>query len=485
MDTNLNGCGNNVFVQNNFQNIPVQNVVVEHIEHKKVFRIAAWISYLVGFFYLKHVLVATLNEGFINHTKYSEFWGYLVFGILFVIGTEVFSHFVGLDYKTLKETKKSVVEPIVFIACIVLQSVGLFVWGFHEDWEFYQFMIWHFMIVYYVMARTGCLAAGRSGILFLLDCFQATVTTPCMNAFFRTYTILRKGCMFERKSVKDKAVKAAKKSISSKTIVTVLVSVCIAFFVCGYAALELAGSSSTFNNLGSAIFGGIDNFFEAIFNFFDEIIYKFEENLGIFICSIPVSCWLFALVGGCLRKKKPFCTERDFDNFTKEFHVLPSYSAYIVIGSVCVLYAVFCGTAVYDFIFRKGLFAGTAHEASVRSVESFWNLIRVVMMNFAIVAASCVFSVRALWDEKKTRILGTLLIAFALIFAVLAAWNLGVVYIAAFGITPRRILSSLVIFNVIAWCILMLIRFYKKIPAAQIGIILGAISFSVVVCFNF
>ena len=76
-------------------------------------------------------------------------------------------------------------------------------------------------------------------------------------------------------------------------------------------------------------------------------------------------------------------------------------------------------------------------------------------------------------------------VSFALIFAVLAACNLCGVYIALFGITPKRILSSLVVFNAIAWCILMLIRFYKKIPAAQIGILLGAISFSVVVCFKF
>ena len=480
MDSNLNTYVNNV----NMQNAQVQVRPVEVIEHKKVYRIAAWISYLIGFFYLKHVIISTFK--FEADSKPYMLWTYFVFGVVFVIATEIFSHFAGMEYKKLKEAKKSVVEPIVFIACIALQSVAIMIWGFHKEWEVYQFLLWHFMIIYYVLARTGCLAAGRSGLLFFLDGIQGTVTVPWSYIFFRTETILRKGCMFEPKPAKVKGAVKERKKLSLTTIVTVGISVCIALIVCGYAVVQLAASSDTFSNLGSAVVEVIDNFFESLFKVFDEdFFYEVESNIGTFLFSIPISCWLFGLVGGCIRKKKPMCSDKEFEDCTKDLHLLPSYSAYIVIGSVCVVYALFCGTAVYDFIFHKGFFAATAHEASVRSVESFWSLIRVVVMNFTVVAASCLFSKKALWEEKGTRILGTVLVAFALIFAILAACNLCGVYISLFGITPKRILSSLVVFNAIAWCILMLIRFYKKIPAAQIGILIGAISFSVVVCFKF
>jgi hypothetical protein len=103
----------------------------------------------------------------------------------------------------------------------------------------------------------------------------------------------------------------------------------------------------------------------------------------------------------------------------------------------------------------------------------------------AIMFASCFFSKEALWVERGTRILATVLFVFALCFALLAAWNLVGVYIAVYGITPRRILSSWVVVNVIAWCILILIRLYKKIPAAQIGILFAAVTFSLTVCGNF
>ena len=103
----------------------------------------------------------------------------------------------------------------------------------------------------------------------------------------------------------------------------------------------------------------------------------------------------------------------------------------------------------------------------------------------AVMFASCFFSKKALWTEKGTRILSTVLFVFALAFALLAAWNLVGVYIAVYGITPRRILSSWVVVNIITWCVLILVRLYKKIPAAQIGVMFAAVSFSFVVCGNF
>ena len=106
-------------------------------------------------------------------------------------------------------------------------------------------------------------------------------------------------------------------------------------------------------------------------------------------------------------------------------------------------------------------------------------------MNFAVIAGSCIFSKKALWEEKGTRILATILFIFAFGFALMAAFNLMGVYVGYYGWTPRRILSSWVVMNVIAWCILLIIRFYKKIPAAQIGIILAAVSFSVIDMFKF
>ena len=444
---------------------------MEKVQNKAVYKWAAVISYIVGFIYIKYGIE---NTGFI---KDFPFLGRFIFAVVFVVCTEFFANKVGVTYSELKQRRNSWIEPIIYAACIFLQSIAYVAYGNHEDWGVYQFLMWHGTFVYYVLARTGTLAAGRSGILFLVDLFQGWITVPLSNLFLRITTILNKGDMDDELYVNE--AKEAKKTLNSRTIATIAISVIIAFFVCIYAISQLAVASETFSAIGDGFFEWLDEFFRK--NFWEYI----GENFIMLIMSIPVGCWLYGLVAASLKARKPYLTMANFEEDTKNCHQLPAYSAYIVLGSLCFIYALFLGASICDFVNHKGLFAETAHEAAVRAIDSFWSLIRVVLMNFAVVAGSCVFSKKALWEEKGTKILVTILFLFAFGFAIMAACNLCGVYVAIFGWTPRRILSSWVVMNVISWCVLLIIRFYKKIPAAQIGIILAAVSFSVIDCFMF
>lgn len=436
---------------------------------KDVFKWAAVISYIVGFIYVKYGIE---NSGIVSGFPYL---GRLIFAIVFVACTEVFAYKIGVTYESLKEKKKSFIEPAIYAMCIVLQSLAYTLWGTHEDWAFYQFVLWHFSFVYYVLARTGTLAAGRSGLMFIIDSFQGFITVPFSNLFLRINAIFKKGEMDDELYESEHPAK----KINKATVITIIVSLVIAAIVCLYAVAELTSASETFAVLGDKFFNYLDYFLKQ--KFWDYI----WENFVMLIVSIPVGAYLFGLVGGSLFRDKPYYRIKDFEEDTRSYHLLPSYSAYIVIGSVCFVYALFLGASINDFIAHKGLFAESAPEACQRALSSFWSLIRVVLMNFAVIACSCIFSKKALWEEKGTRILATVLFIFALGFAIMAAFNLMGVYVGYYGWTPRRILSSWVVMNVIAWCILLIIRFYKKIPAAQIGIILAAVSFSVIDMFKF
>ncbi|MBP3217465.1 MAG: hypothetical protein J6M46_03735, partial [Lachnospiraceae bacterium] len=73
---------------------------------------------------------------------------------------------------------------------------------------------------------------------------------------------------------------------------------------------------------------------------------------------------------------------------------------------------------------------------------------------------------------------------FATVFALMAGYRLFVLYLFLYGPTPRRILSGWIICVLLLWCILTLIRFFKKIPAVRIGILAAAASFTVLCLFN-
>ena len=445
---------------------------MEKISEAKVYKFFAVISFVIGYFYLKHVLINDFFEGnYIGH-EYIK-WHVPFFAVLFIAFTEGFAYLMGNTYAKLKEAGRSVIEPAILIGCIIIQSVAACIYGLHDDWWFYQFCIWHFTIVYYVLSRMGVLVAGRSGIFFPLDAFRGMVVIPFSNFILSAQKLFART---SHTSVRSKV----KKQIAKTDIGIIIVSVIIALVVCGYAFSQLIGVSETFAALGN----GITNFMVNIISIdtISDLVYSFfDDFFCYFLFSIPVGCWLYGLVAGSLGMKKDSVTDEKLEK--ESYHRLPSYSAYIIIGSVCVLYAIFFVSAFVDVM--SGSIAATAPQASREAVGSFWQLIRVVGLNMVIMFASCFFSKKALWVESGTRFLATVLFVFALCFALLAAWNLVGVYIAVYGITPRRILSSWVVVNVISWCILILIRLYKKIPAAQIGILFAAVTFSLTVCGNF
>jgi hypothetical protein len=482
----------------------------KNLSEKKIFKVAALLSYLIGFFYVEFYFYNRCRIG-----KELDL-GYIIFAALFIGGVELFSNMLGVTYKSLKEQGKNAVEPIVFAACVLLQSASYIVIDYHDDIQFYQAVMWHFTIIYYVLSRTGTLAAGRSGILFPLDAFNGCVTVPFMNFFLNWKCIFKK----KKKAAAENAViyqqdqmayqqavnytqgqpvgglqgqpvnnvqgqvvnypqsnpvdpKAAKRA-------TIIASVIIALIVCMIAWAQLVDASTTFGNLGDEL----GKFLSRIFSldFFD---YFFRHIFPVVFWSIPVTLWLFGLVGGSLKEKKPYCTDASFEEQTKTFHLLPSYSAYIIIGSICGIYLLFVISSFVDMYTNQGIFAATAHAACVNALECFWALIRVVVLNFTLIIASCLFSKKALWTETATRLLTTVLLIFGILFAGLAAWALCGIYAGVYGWTARRVLSSWVVFVIAVWSVLALIRLYKKIPAAQIAVVLAAASFSALMCFQF
>lgn len=445
-------------------------VVMKTISTSNVFKIAAIISYIIGYIYLKFVLC----QDFFG--VYGQSVWMLIFAVLFILWTESFAYLLGNTYQKLKENGKSVVEPIIFMICVLLQSIAACVYGLHRDWDIYQLLIWHGTIIYYVMCRMGILAAGRSGIFFLTDCFTGAVMVPISNFLLRARKLFHKEDKPEDEEKDFFAPDDEEEKPKNKDLGIIAVSVVVAIIVCAIAISQLVGVSKTFAGISE----GFVDFWVNIFSI-DSIAEFFEETFPIILLSIPFGCWLYALVAGSLTKEE-VVSAKELEEETESFHTLPSYSAYIIIGSVCALYGIFFISAFIDLL--NGNIATTAHEASEYAVGSFRQLVRVVVLNMAIMGASCFVSKEALWTQKKTRILATILFVFALAFALLAAFQLGV-YIVGYGFTPRRILSSWVVVNIVVWCVLILVRLYKKISAAQIGILCAAATFSIVVLGNF
>ena len=69
---------------------------------------------------------------------------------------------------------------------------------------------------------------------------------------------------------------------------------------------------------------------------------------------------------------------------------------------------------------------------------------------------------------------------FPLKYFLIGAWTLFSVYMALYGVTPRRLLSGWFVTVLFIWCVLTLIRLYKPIQATRLAVFYATISFTLV-----
>lgn len=507
----------------------MENMKSTEVQNRRIrrLRIAALVSYFVGYFYARYCFFDW------GRTGRGSGISYLIFTLLFIACVEILSFFLDWGPARVRSAGRgaSLTDAWFCAACAALQALALAIWGAHaETLTGTQLFMWHFTLIYYVFARTGMLAAGRTGILFPVDSCVALFYLPWANLLQRVKCLwkreIREGAAVSKaESVPEDRTESApagetgsnpdggaetaaasgtsseegkaKQQKMASQIAIALVTIFIAVIVCAIAAVQLAGVSSSFASLGA----GITEFFRRMFsgNFADWFVSDF---LPYFLFSIPISAWLFGLAfGGLKREYRPVVSYEDVSRGLRGVHVFPAVSAYIVIGALLAVYAIFFLVSAGELagllhvsqaelnIVREakkaaGETAITAPQAMQLAVEGFWQLVRIVVLNFAVLGIFTLLSDVPLWERKGTRILVTVLFLFATAFALIAGWKLYVIYIGLFGPTPRRILSGWVLAVLLLWCVLVLVRLWRRIPAVRIGILAAAASFSVLMMFN-
>lgn len=495
----------------------------------RILRYAAVLSYFVGYFYLRYCIGGR-----------SVFAGpVFAFTLIFIAGVEALSVLLGHGPAAMRARGCSLFDAWFCAACAVAQAAAILVWGLHaEPLIGAQIFFWHFTLIYYVYARTGMLAAGRTGVLFPLDAAVSMFWLPWANLFLRVKSLFvrrgradrtEKGSAENSSAENSSAEKGieensiAKSSIAEKssegemkapdnaenatrnraqTAVIAGVTITAAVVVSLFAIVQLAGVTESFAGLGKHILDAFSGLFRA-----DFWHWLGTEFLPWFLLSIPVSAWLFGLcAGGLLRREAPV-TYRKFSDSTRGAHIFPAYSAYLVIGALLAVYTIFFLVSVRELAGllhihqaagaiaaqagdgaagqqAAGGAAISAAEASNLAVNGFWQLVRIVVLNFAVLGGFALLSDVPLWERRSTRILTTVLFLYATVFAMIAGWKLYMIYIGIFGSTPRRILSGWVLAVLLLWCVLVLIRLYRRIPAVRIGILSAAASFSVLMLCN-
>lgn len=394
-------------------------------------------SYLVAYFYTRQVF---LYNGFAG-------WGLPVFAVLFLLWVECMA-------RPLR--RAAAPEAPLWAVCWLTLSAGMWAYGEQPSLGLWQVLAWHLFAVWYVLARCGMLAQGCTGSLCFLDGLAGLVVLPFGN-FFRRIAVVAAGlrALLHRRGKLRQAA-------------TVALTAAVTLALCAMAWQLLAAADAHFAALGSGLARWLASRLDSA---------ALLKTALAFLLSLPVGMWLYGLAAGSLVRSGPVFPADRFLARLGPLRQLPAVTANVAVGALSALYTLFFALQAAEWLGAAPL-GLTAPQAADFAVEGFWELLRILLLDFAVLAA-----VRFLGKRPLPRPLAALFCLYGLAFAALAGAKLGV-YIHLYGYTPRRVVAGWFLGVLAVWALLLLIRVFRGIPAARIGLAVLAVSFTVLACVN-
>ena len=287
-----------------------------------------------------------------------------------------------------------------------------------------------------------------------LDALAGCFTLPFGSFFARLRTVFAAAC-----SLAGRRIGARRWLATFGTLVLTVV-------LCSVAAGQLAAADAHFAALGTRL--------AALWK--DLLTDRLMELAFYFVLSLPVGAWLFGLVSGAARREAPPCDAPAFYKALAPLRRLPQMTCCIVTGALSALYGLFFALQLAEWTAALGGPGLTAPQASAFAVDGFWELLRIQLLDLAVLAG-----VHFLAKRPLPKTLAALFCGFGIAFALLAGAKLAV-YIRLFGLTPRRVAAGWFLAVLLVSGVLLLVRVFRPIPAARIGVMVLAVSFVVLGC---
>lgn len=302
--------------------------------------------------------------------------------------------------------------------------------------------------VYWTLAVSGALVKGhKTSQWILVDVWHAMADVPFRH-FLCQGREIRRGMHRTR---------------SGRQMAGILLGFCIALPVLAVVLPLLGKADAGFQTL---LIRGID------YLWCNCIIYMLR-----FVLAIPISAYLFGLAyGGIVTgSTKGFDAEKAHDSVMK-LHTVPDVAVDTAVLMVCAAYLIFIGLQS-SYLFSA--FAGIRPE-NVTYAEyarrGFFELCQISVWNIAVLLGANFFSKT---PRKKNRILRFLnvILSILTILLIATAASKMMLYIAAYGLTVKRIQTSVFMLWMAVVFILNLILQRRDFSMIRYAVISGAVLF--------
>ena len=361
--------------------------------------------------------------------------GLAAFTLLFCLGVELFSRRMG--------RRKAPAESWFWLCCLAGIELSMMLWHGTTvlGWDI---LLLHGIAAYWVLCRTGALAGGRTGPMVLLDAADALLLLPFGNFFLRVRTLWQM-LTGRRKNRQLGAV-----------LLTLVIVVPLLLFAAG----QLADADAGFGALLGQLLDRLDRVFTT-------------AGLLHFVVSLPVGAWLYGLTAGALRRHGASPLADALRRESAQLRRVPVWPLALSAGAFCLLYLAF-------FTVQAGYLAGALRgrlpegfTAADYARGGFWQLCRIVVLNFALLLAGAKLSRTPLRQNRLLKAMALALNGCNLLFAAVALCKMGI-YIRLYGLTPSRVLATWFMLVLLVWIVLLTVTLLHPFAAVRAAVFAAA-----------
>lgn len=317
--------------------------------------------------------------------------------------------------------------------------------------------------VYWVGTLFGGLLTGKSGNFFILDALNLVFVVPLRNfgCFFKSFAILSSRQDEDAKAKRSKAARKAGGVLLGVLFCLVLLAVLM--------PMLLAADGGNFLWLTQNVGKGLSNFFGELF----ETTWL---NPFFLIATVPVALYLCGLAAGLCHKRyhKNFDT-KNVQKTLSDFRILPQSTVITVLAGVSVLYVVFiCSQLPHYFSAFFGQRAPGYVQYSQLARDGFFELCRITVINLGLLLVLNSMCRTPRMQSVYLRVGNIVLIVLTLLLCT-TAFSKMALYIAAHGLTPKRVLTCVAMVFIAGVCCAAVALQFKAFSIMRFALVLGSV----------
>ena len=349
--------------------------------------------------------------------------------------------------------QKPAKESWFWLAVMLALGVPVSLWTLAP---FVQIALLHLVALYWTLCAFGALLDGKTGNLLVYDCMSAFAVVPFGNwlAPFRAV----------RWKNGDKSAWRRKAGMAALGVVIAVPLLCL--------VLPLLSSAD-------------QNFRNMLYQARDWLVLGDVMTVLIRLAfAVPVTAVLYGLsYGAAHRRCTDWTTRGGIEKGAGSMRFLPDAAVAVALGVMCAVYALFI--ALQGGYLFSGFFGHLPASFSYAEYarQGFFELCRIGAINVCLLAGANLLSKTPRLQNGRLRLLNLALSALSLLLVGTALSKMGL-YIAAYGLTVKRVLAT----TLLVWLALvflgMIVWQFKRFDLVRFAVFAGAVLVCLLCVFN-